>query len=244
MKIIISSGGKTINDFVDVRFGRCPFFLVVYLEGDRIKSTEYVANQGALQAHGAGIVAAQQVANIKPDAVITGNLGPNSSMVLSQVGIPVYQAAGTAKQAVDDFISGKLRPILAPTRHGHGETAQTNALSYSNNHSHQKDMVLLVPLRENNSYDSAVAEHFGHAPFFGIYKGDNLNIIENTLDHSSEKPPAQQIIEQIQPSLVFAKSIGNRAKSVFLSNNIVVKTGPYNTVREIIDNLSALEDLH
>jgi predicted Fe-Mo cluster-binding NifX family protein len=59
---------------------------------------------------GAGIAAAQEVAQKKVEAVITGNIGPNASQVLSHVGIQmVTGASGTVRKAVEDFKSGALK---------------------------------------------------------------------------------------------------------------------------------------
>ena len=67
-----------------------------------------VKNQGHEQQQSAGITAGEQVANLKPNAIITGNLGPNAYGVLSQVAIPCYSASGKVKDAITDLIEQKL----------------------------------------------------------------------------------------------------------------------------------------
>lgn len=111
MKIVVSSTGDTIESQVDMRFGRCLFFLVITVENNEIKNVEAVQNQGNVQGHGAGIVAAQQVANLKPDKIITGNLGPNASRVLEQIGSEIYHGSGTANDAVRLLLDGKLNKL-------------------------------------------------------------------------------------------------------------------------------------
>lgn len=118
MKIVISSTGETIDSDIDMRFGRCAYFLAVETENNEIKNVTSEKNQGAQQGHGAGISAAQQVGNMKPDKIITGNLGPNASSALNQLGIEVYQASGNIKDAVMQLIEGKL-PKLTDTAPGH-----------------------------------------------------------------------------------------------------------------------------
>lgn len=120
MKIVISSTGETIDSDIDMRFGRCAYFLAVETENNEIKNVTAEKNKGAEQGHGAGIMAAQQAGNMKPDKIITGNLGPNASTAISQLGIEVYQASGNIKDAVMQLIEGKLPKLIdtAPSHFG------------------------------------------------------------------------------------------------------------------------------
>ena len=247
MKLVISSTGQSIESNVDMRFGRCAFFIVVELdENNNIISTQALQNQGNIQGHGAGIVASQQVGNLKPDAVITGNLGPNSSMVLSNLNIPVYFSDTTVKDAINNFINGSLRQILGPTQQKHNipqqhtQPPQQNDQKNTDQQTHENKEVVLIPLSDNNGYDSLISEHFGHAEFFGIYKNNALEIIQNNLDHNAEKPPAEQIIEQINPTIIFVKSIGLKAENIFLKHNIKIKTGEYSKAKEVLDSINSL----
>ncbi len=115
MKIAISSTGKTLESEIDPRFGRCAYFLIVEIENKKIKNFKAIENTAKEQAGGAGITAAEIVANEKPDAVITTNLGPRASSVFSQFGIKTYQGQGKVKDAVQDFIDGKLKEITNAT---------------------------------------------------------------------------------------------------------------------------------
>ena len=114
MRIIVSASGEDMTSPVDQRFGRCSNFVVVEVEGDKIMRSEAFENKGSVQGHGAGIAAAQQVADLKPDKIITGNLGPNAWSVVNQLGIEVYSASGTVKDAVLNLIHGRLSRIGLP----------------------------------------------------------------------------------------------------------------------------------
>ena len=81
MKIAISSTGSDLNSTVDERFGRCPFFAIAEIDNNEIKSTEFVENTSANQMGGAGMTAAQAVADKGVNAVITGNMGPRAFSV-------------------------------------------------------------------------------------------------------------------------------------------------------------------
>jgi predicted Fe-Mo cluster-binding NifX family protein len=231
MKTAISAETDSKDCQIDQRFGRCKFFAIVSTEApDRI---EFIENQGAVQGHGAGIKAAQQLLEQGVEVVITGSLGPNATQVLNQLGIKVYTAAGPLKKAVEDHLQGRLKPI-SEVAAAHSGLALNPG----------KDRVFF-PLLEDNGLDSKISPHFGHAPFFGIYelKEDKLSIIANELNHSDAlKSPIDQIEEVVNPSIIFAQSIGGRAISLIAQKGISLKTGPFNTVREVIEHWDELED--
>ena len=84
MKIAISSTGKDLEDNVDERFGRCPYFIIVEIENKKIKSSKTIENTATAQMGRAGISAAEIVANEKVEAIITVNIGPRAFDVFSQ----------------------------------------------------------------------------------------------------------------------------------------------------------------
>jgi len=122
MKIAISSIGQDdLSSELSPIFGRCPFFVIVEIENNEIKNHKHIENKAVMQAGGAGIMAAQTVANEKVDAVISNAVGPRAFDILQQLNIEVYKAQGaTVKEAVDLFIQGKLSKINAPGRMGIG----------------------------------------------------------------------------------------------------------------------------
>ncbi|MCK4714226.1 MAG: NifB/NifX family molybdenum-iron cluster-binding protein [Candidatus Aenigmarchaeota archaeon] len=119
MNIVVSASGPDMESQVDNRFGRCPYFILVEVEDKKIKGHKSVENTSANQMGGAGMTAAQAVADMKADAIITVNLGPRAFIVFKQLGMEIYQGTGTVKEAVEDFISGKLKKIDESTGPGH-----------------------------------------------------------------------------------------------------------------------------
>jgi len=115
MKIVISSIGKTLESDVDERFGRCNYFLIVEVEDKKVKGTNVIENTAKAQAGGAGITAGEIVANEKPDAVISTNLGPRAFSVFKQIGIKIYKGQGKIKDVVRDFIDDKLEELTNAT---------------------------------------------------------------------------------------------------------------------------------
>jgi predicted Fe-Mo cluster-binding NifX family protein len=87
LKICISATGNNLDAFLDPRFGRAMFFLIVDSNGKLIKA---IKNTGEQAMRGAGVTAAQIVADEKVDILITGNIGPNASIVLGTSKIKVF----------------------------------------------------------------------------------------------------------------------------------------------------------
>jgi predicted Fe-Mo cluster-binding NifX family protein len=117
MKICVSASSGSLDANVYSRFGRCPYFVIV--DSDTMESNA-ITNDSINAAHGAGIQAAQTVANMGVNAVITGNVGPNAFNVLSAAGIKIVTgASGTVREAVENYNKGQLKEIGNPTVGGH-----------------------------------------------------------------------------------------------------------------------------
>ena len=117
IRIAVSASGKNLDSPIDPRFGRCEQFLIVETETMKV----YVlSNESTMASGGAGIQAAQTVANAGVKAVITGNVGPNAFRTLSAAGIQVFTGAtGTAQEAIENFKNGKLTATTAPSVDSH-----------------------------------------------------------------------------------------------------------------------------
>ena len=117
MKIAISSTGPDLDAPVDQRFGRCPCFVVVDPASEEF---EVLDNQAAMMSGGAGIQAAQMVANSGVAAVITGNLGPNAADTLAAAGVKTYLgASGTLREVLQQYKAGQLQEASGPTVQSH-----------------------------------------------------------------------------------------------------------------------------
>ena len=117
LKIVVSSSGESLESGVDPRFGRCIYFLIV--DSDTMQA-ESIENSSVQSAHGAGIGAAQIVASLGADAVLTGHVGPNAYMALSRTGIKIFTGAtGSVKDAIKQYNEGRLIEAASPTVSGH-----------------------------------------------------------------------------------------------------------------------------
>lgn len=90
MKICITSAGPDLDSFVDPRFGRAMYFIILDEEGNIIKS---IKNNAALATVGAGTMSAQTLVNEKVNILITANVGPNALYALNASGIKIFIAS-------------------------------------------------------------------------------------------------------------------------------------------------------
>ena len=117
MNICVTTVSNNLDALVDERFGRCPYFLIIDSETMKFRA---LPNESFHSAHGAGIQAAQNIANSRIEVLITGNVGPNAFGVLSASGIKVITGvSGSARQAVEKFKKGQLTETGNPTVGGH-----------------------------------------------------------------------------------------------------------------------------
>ena len=115
MRICIATNQGGLEDQVSPVFGRCPTFTFVDVEDKEIKNVEVIPNEFAGAMGGAGIQAAQLVANKGANVVIAGNYGPNAYPILNQAGISVVSAQGNVKEVVMKHVNGELPEITQST---------------------------------------------------------------------------------------------------------------------------------
>lgn len=112
MKICVTAQGKTLDDKVDSRFGRCQFFIIV--DTDTL-DFEVIENQSTQFSGGAGIQSGQIMASKRVKAVLTGNIGPNAFQTLQAGGIKIYTGlSGKVRDAVEKYKGGTLKPTENP----------------------------------------------------------------------------------------------------------------------------------
>ena len=116
MKICVTAVSSSLEAQIDPRFGRCPYFVIVNSETMKF---EAVPNTGSGLMSGAGIQAAQTIANKGVKVLITGNVGPNAFQALSAAGIRIVTGAfGNVREVVEKYKSGELKEISSPTVRG------------------------------------------------------------------------------------------------------------------------------
>jgi predicted Fe-Mo cluster-binding NifX family protein len=119
-KIAISSEGPGLDEALDPRFGRAAGFIVV----DPQTLDYHYLDNGSSQAmaQGAGIQAAEHVANSGAKFVLTGYVGPKAFKALEAAGIRIAQNLEqmTVREAITLFINETLEWARQPNRKGHG----------------------------------------------------------------------------------------------------------------------------
>ena len=122
IRIAISANDNNgIESTVSGHFGRCPYFIIVEVEENAIQSVQAIDNP-----HYASHTPGQVPEFIKRQGagvMLTGGMGLRAVGFFEQYGIEVATGAtGTAQQAVQDYLAGKLRGAspCAESRRHHG----------------------------------------------------------------------------------------------------------------------------
>lgn len=120
MRIAITSSGSDLDAPFDPRFGRAAYFVVF---DDEAETWQSYANPAVDAPGGAGVQAAQFIADHGVAAVISGDFGPNAYRALSAAGLTMSVAprgeSPSVRQLLDQYRSGELQPVAGPTQRGH-----------------------------------------------------------------------------------------------------------------------------
>lgn len=118
MKVMVTAQGDGLDSPVDPRFGRARYFLLINTETGEFTAHDNLQNLNAPQ--GAGIQAAQAVARLGVEAVLTGHVGPKAFAALAAAGIAVHTgASGSVREALGQLARGELRPAAKADVEGH-----------------------------------------------------------------------------------------------------------------------------
>lgn len=114
---ITAVDNQGLDTKTDQRFGRANYFAVVDTANMEVR---FIENTAADAASGAGVGAAQLIADQKVDVVISRNFGPKAFSGLKSANIELYSfSGGTIKDAVVAFNNGELKKINSATHSGH-----------------------------------------------------------------------------------------------------------------------------
>ncbi|MFP7755900.1 NifB/NifX family molybdenum-iron cluster-binding protein [Thermodesulfobacteriota bacterium B35] len=99
MKLCITASGPDLDSTTDTSFGRAPWLLIVDTDSMAVGAVE---NASAAARQGAGIAAAQLIADHGAEALLTGRVGPKARAALDAAGIRIYE--GLARETVRDAL--------------------------------------------------------------------------------------------------------------------------------------------
>jgi len=120
MRIAIPVEDKSMKSKVCISFGRTPYFLIYETA---TKEAEFLDNSAAASQGGAGIKAAQAIADNGVVALITPRCGENAAAVLKPANIKLYKTMNDSIQDnIEAFINGNLALLddIHPGFHNHG----------------------------------------------------------------------------------------------------------------------------
>jgi predicted Fe-Mo cluster-binding NifX family protein len=100
MRIAVSAQEPTLESLVDPRFGRAHCFVVYDTGNDSVEIIENKDSNGISQ--GAGIQAAERIADKNVNLVVSGNIGPKALKALGSAGIKTaLWQKGTVSEAIE-----------------------------------------------------------------------------------------------------------------------------------------------
>jgi len=111
---------KGIQSEMSMHFGRCPFFMVVDVDGREVKKVEAVENP-YFNGHVPGAVP-QFINTLKVNAMIAGGMGPKAVDMFNGFGIEVATGvSGKVENVLNAYLDGRVKGF-APCAHDHGDT--------------------------------------------------------------------------------------------------------------------------
>ena len=120
MIIAIPTDDKNLESGVCPSFGRAPYFLFY---NTVTKTCEYLDNAAAASEGGAGVRAAQVIADRGAKALLTPRCGENAQELLTKAEVFVYKTIpGTVQENLSAFEEDRLALLkeFHPGFHGHG----------------------------------------------------------------------------------------------------------------------------
>ena len=109
-----------LNDFLNLRFGRCNSITFISTEDKNIKSVKVVPIYTTEIIGNLGIHAAEIIRQNKSSNVIIGYIGKKAFQSLNSQNIKIFQAIDeriTVKKCIDLFIQGKLTEVKESNAH-------------------------------------------------------------------------------------------------------------------------------
>ena len=121
MRLAISvEDNKGLDSTISHHFGRCPYFILVDVDGDEIGEVQVIDNPYYAQ-HQPGMVPGY-IQSHNADVMISGGMGRRAIAFFQEYGINTATGAtGTVKTTIDSFLHGDLstsEPCRESIKHG------------------------------------------------------------------------------------------------------------------------------
>jgi len=120
MKLCITADGNSIESLTDSSFGRAPWLIIV--DTEQYTVVEAIENSGVNASQGAGIAAAQTIADKGALGLLTGRVGPKAQAALQAAGVKIYENIGrcSVREALEQFNAGKYQESTGTAEYGSG----------------------------------------------------------------------------------------------------------------------------
>ena len=116
MKVAIAASGNSLDASFAPRFGRSAYFVIVDTDTEE---WEAISNPGMGAGGGAGVQAAQVIANSGAEAAIGPSFGPNAFNALDAAGIKMYSArGGSVREVLAQYKAGRLPEVHSAQSEG------------------------------------------------------------------------------------------------------------------------------
>ena len=115
VRIAFATEKGGLDDRLADRFGRAPTFTIVEVDLDtgEVRQVKVVENPGAKAGSGAGVKAAETVANEGAKLYVGPNPGPNAYAALQHLGVKIYTLTGvTVREALERVLEELRRGTI------------------------------------------------------------------------------------------------------------------------------------
>lgn len=120
MKLCITAAGNSLESRTDASFGRAPWLVLVDTEQGVM--LEAVENKGVNASQGAGIAAAQIIADKGAAGLLTGRVGPKAQAALQAADVKIFEGLADCSvgEALTQFTTGKYVESTGTAQYGAG----------------------------------------------------------------------------------------------------------------------------
>lgn len=106
-----------LESTISAHFGRCPYYVLVDVEGNHITGYQVVKNP-YYPNHQPGVIP-QFIHSQKANVMIAGGMGPRAIDFFNQFGIDVATGVqGKVKDIVEAYLRGEIKGMVACEHHG------------------------------------------------------------------------------------------------------------------------------
>ena len=227
MKIAVSATGKDRSSLMDSRFGRCAFFALFDIEGQK---WEFMPNPGALEKSGAGIKAAQFLVEQNVDAVLTGEVGPKALNVIQSAGIKAYSIPEvTVDEAFNLYQQGEFIPVSDASNEAESADISPEVGEEATGFSSAARIAVATD-------GTDVAQHFGRCQAYTLVEVKNGTEAEKQVIQSPGHQPGflPRFLGEKGVDCVIAGGMGPRAQKLFAEQGIKTIIGVTGPVDEVV----------